>query len=157
MNMKHIMSCLALACLLAGTPAAADRKKPLFVDDLDDGGLVADAIASATNSVATNVANVAIRRDQTTMTTPGVMTDYVASGAVGGVRVRASSHNTDNYTAYAYSGVAVRRNAATDDFLWATNSPNGILRRKDVPYVIRACLDGDGIMRFRLFLTTPEK
>lgn len=66
--------------------------------------------AYATNDRLESLSGSVIRRDANTITTGGVVTDYLASNLVGGIRVRFSAHNLDNYTAYAYGGVAVRRN-----------------------------------------------
>ena len=70
-----------------------------------------DALSAyALNDRLESLSGSMIRRDANTITTGGVVTDYLASNLVGGIRVRFSAHNLDNYTAYAYGGVAVRRN-----------------------------------------------
>lgn len=66
------------------------------------------------------------------MTEAGCTTDYLINPSlVGGIRMRYSSTNLSNYTAYAYLGVAVRRNGATTDYLF-DNSQNGIARLVDI-------------------------
>lgn len=95
--------------------------------------------AYATNAKVNSLSSDYIKRNANTITTPGVVTDYLASNLVGGVRVRFSAHNLDNYTAYAYSGVAVRRNASTDDYLF-DSSQNGIARMKDISAIVEAYL-----------------
>ena len=71
-----------------------------------------------------------ISRLSCTLTQPGVYTDYLASNLIGGIRIRFSSHNLDNYTAYFYSGVAARRNGQTQDYLFDDTHQNGIVRFK---------------------------
>jgi len=71
-----------------------------------------------------------------TMTRAGVVTDYLASGAKGGIRIRYSSGNENNYTSYAYSGVAVRRNGVTDDYLFGTTNALGVVRFQDLENII---------------------
>lgn len=151
------LSVFLFSLFAAPLAARAERKYPLFTDDLLDGGLVSNFVASVAASLATNSTANAISRVANTLTLPGVVTDYLLNQYLaGGIRIRYSSNNTDNYTSYGYRGVAVRRNAVTDDYLWETNSPNGILRRKDVPIVIRATTDGDGVVRYRIFMTLGD-
>ena len=73
-----------------------------------------------------------ISRLSCTLTQPGVYTDYLASGLVGGIRIRFSSQNLDNYTAYFYSGIAARRNGKTEDYLFDDTNQNGIVRFKSL-------------------------
>lgn len=81
-------------------------------------------ISAATNRL--------LRADTASMTSPGVVTDWLAAGSTGGPRIRESSSNTSNYTAYAYNGVAVRRNNVTQDYLFNATSSNGIVRRAEL-------------------------
>lgn len=96
-------------------------------------------IESATNDVftafraATNaLANAALSRKGWSMTTPGVITDWLASGATGGPRIRGSSQNLNDYTAYAYNGIVYRRGGTSEDYLFDEASQNGIVRRKEL-------------------------
>jgi len=73
-----------------------------------------------------------ISRLSCTMTEPGVYTDYIASNLIGGIRVRWSRHNLDNYTAYFYGGMAARRNNQTEDYLFDDKHQNGIVRFKTI-------------------------
>ena len=101
--------------------------------------------AYATNDRLESLSGSVIRRDANTITTGGVVTDYLASNLVGGIRIRFSAHNLDNYTAYAYRGVAVRRNGATDDYLFDPTQANGIARLSDVSAIVAAYLSAYGV------------
>ena len=72
-------------------------------------------------------------------TSPGCTTDYLASGAVGGPRVIASSANPENdYTAYARMGIAVKRLGGATKYYLYDDSPDGIARMRNVD----AAVDG---------------
>lgn len=144
--MRFLCTILAAVALSAATPAAASTRHAteqwvaLRYLGLEDW-------TSGTNRMWSSM----IRRDASTITSPGVVTDYVASSLYGGVRVRFSSMNLDNYTAYAYSGVGVRRQRETDDWLWSATDPKGIVRRAELDAFVeatnriaraRAALDG---------------
>lgn len=82
-------------------------------------------ISAATNRL--------LRADTASMTSPGVVTDWlIDNNLYGGVRIRYSSRNLDNYTTYAYNGVAVRRDGATSDYLFDATHTNGIVRRTEL-------------------------
>lgn len=75
----------------------------------------------------------ALSRTSTTMTYPGVYTEYLVNSSLqGGVRMRYSSTSDANQTTYMYSGVAARRNGTTTDYLWDATSQNGIVRRSEL-------------------------
>ena len=75
----------------------------------------------------------ALSRTSTTMTSPGVYTEYLINGSLqGGVKIRYSSTSDANQTTYMYSGVAARRNGTTTDYLWDSTSQNGIVRRMEL-------------------------
>lgn len=116
-----------------------DGWEVVYADSLSGFAKQGDLSSYATNDKVDSLSSDYIKRNANTITTPGVVTDYLASNLVGGVRVRFSAHNLDNYTAYAYSGVAVRRNASTDDYLF-DSSQNGIARMKDISAIVEAYL-----------------
>lgn len=75
----------------------------------------------------------ALSRTSTTMTSPGIYTEYLINGSLqGGVKIRYSSTSDANQTTYMYSGVAARRNGSTTDYLWDTSSQSGIVRRSEL-------------------------
>ena len=75
----------------------------------------------------------ALLRDAYSITTAGLITDWlIDNNLYGGVRIRYSSRNLDNYTAYAYNGIAVRRDNATQDYLFDAAHSNGIVRRAEL-------------------------
>lgn len=81
----------------------------------------------------------ALSRTTTTMTSPGVYTEYLLNGSLqGGVRMRYSSTSEANQTTYMYSGVAARRNGTTTDYLWDTTSESGIVRRSELEAALAA-------------------
>ena len=91
-------------------------------------------------------------------TSPGCVTDYLASGAIGGARVIASSASPEyDYTAYARMGIAVRRlGGSTKNFLY-DDSENGIVRRGDVAALVpptdftevKSVYSNNGVYRLR--------
>ena len=75
----------------------------------------------------------ALLRDAYSITTAGLITDWLINNNLyGGVRIRYSSRNLDNYTAYTYGGIAVRRDGATSDYLFDAAHTNGIVRRAEL-------------------------
>lgn len=131
-------------------------------------------------ATVSNKAMNAVSAVSDTLTAPGIVTDYLASGARGGVRVRFSSRDENNVTAYCYGGIAVRRNSNTEDYLYDETSTKGIVRRMElaakaeaeephtfadgssadlgvvrsnVKMAIRAVETANGRMQFRLILT----
>lgn len=111
-------------------------------DKLNDAELAAvgSGITSSKVSQYDVVAANYLSASSNTLTSAGVVTEYLAqnqSGAiVGGVRVRYSSVNHDNETSYLYNGVAVKRNGVNSDYLWDTNSTNGVVRRQELGYYV---------------------
>ncbi len=72
-------------------------------------------------------------RTTSAITGAGVTTDYLINSAfAGGIRIRYSSSNLNNYTSYGYRGVTARRNGVGEDWLWDTTDANGIVRRKEL-------------------------
>ncbi|MBR4353766.1 MAG: hypothetical protein IKP97_00515 [Kiritimatiellae bacterium] len=81
----------------------------------------------------------ALSRTSTTMTSPGVYTEYLIDNSLqGGVRMRYGSTSAANHTTYMYSGVAARRNGITTDYLWDTTSESGIVRRSELATALAA-------------------
>lgn len=72
-------------------------------------------------------------RTTSAITAAGVTTDYlINSSYAGGIRVRYSSRDLNDYTSYGYRGVTARRNGVGEDWLWDTSDANGIVRRKEL-------------------------
>ena len=99
-------------------------------------GEVDASISAATPADYASVSNKAmsaLSRTSTTMTSPGVYTEYLINGSLqGGVKIRYSSTSDANQTTYMYSGVAARRNGTTTDYLWDSTAQNGIVRRSEL-------------------------
>lgn len=88
-----------------------------------------------------------VRRNANTITTAGTTTDYlINSSLAGGVRIRWSSTDLNNYTSYGYRGLTARRNGQSDDYI-LDNSANGIARFKDISAIVSAYLVQHGVIQ----------
>ena len=101
----------------------------------------------ADKSSLNDLSSSCIRRNANTITTAGTTTDYlINSSLAGGVRIRWSSTDLNNYTSYGYRGLTARRNGQSDDYI-LDNSANGIARFKDISAVVEAYLAEYGVTR----------
>ena len=77
----------------------------------------------------------AISKTGTTVTGSGALIKFVGYGmnpTTGGTAITLSSSSDANMTSYLYGGVAVKRNGTNSDYLWDTESPNGVVRRSEI-------------------------
>lgn len=93
----------------------------------------AEAMRAAESNRVDTLLGDFLPRTTSAITAAGVTTDYlINSSYAGGIRVRYSSSNLNNYTSYGYRGVTARRNNVGEDWLWDTTDANGIVRRKEL-------------------------
>lgn len=73
-----------------------------------------------------------ISRTSGSITSAGVVTDYLINPSwTGGIRIRFSSGNLDNYTSYGYAGVTARRSGVGTDYTY-DNTSTGFARLGDL-------------------------
>ena len=73
-----------------------------------------------------------ISRTRGSITSAGVVTDYLINSSwTGGIRIRFSSVNLDNYTSYGYAGVTARRSGVGTDYTY-DNTSTGFARLGDL-------------------------
>jgi len=93
----------------------------------------AEAMRAAESNRVDSLLGDYLPRTTSAITGAGVTTDYLINSSYnGGVRVRYSSQDLNNYTSYGYRGVTARRNNVGEDWLWDTTDANGIVRRKEL-------------------------
>lgn len=112
-----------------------DRKIAVVANDITNANTRITMVANAVTNVSTNV----ISRIERTVVEPGVVTDYVQTNGVGGVRILIDPNGQTNLTQYGYEKVTVRRNGVDDPYKFDISDEDGygIVRKKDLEAIIR--------------------